>query len=197
MLIEQAFPRMGWGAVVLSRQPLLQNPALTAMAKANQVLIHHILQYQAQPASSDIPPERGKKLICTHIFFNDVPHFMHFLGGEISTLILRGEDAKLCLNTLCKAKTIPLPREHKTKIWRIPAAEQVSPGALRGLGSCADPNFCPEPQAARQRLQLLRKQECAARCLAGSWLVTAIGAESSLSASTLILINRSTATVPP
>lgn len=46
-------------------------------------------------------------------------------------------------------------------------------------------------------LQLLRKQECAAHCLAGSWLIIAIGAESSLSASTLILINRSTATVPP
>lgn len=46
-------------------------------------------------------------------------------------------------------------------------------------------------------LQLLGKQECAARCLAGSWLIIAIGAESSLSASTLILINRSTATVPP
>lgn len=93
---------MGWGAVVLSRQPLPQNPALTAMAKANQVLIHHILLYQVHPASSDIPPERENKKVCTHIFFNHVPHFMHFLGGEISTLILRGEDAKLCLNTLWK-----------------------------------------------------------------------------------------------
>lgn len=132
-----------------------------------------------------------------HIFFNDVPRFTHFLGGEISTLILGGEDAKLCLNTLWKAKTVPLPGEHTTKLWSIPRAGQGSPGALKRLGSCADPTFCLEPQAARQRLQVLRKQECAAFCLAGSWLLTATGSESSLSASTLILINRSTATVPP
>lgn len=58
--------------------------------------------YQVHPASSDIPPERENKKVCTHIFFIDVPCFMHFLGGEISTLILRGKDAKLCLNTLWK-----------------------------------------------------------------------------------------------
>lgn len=57
----QALPKMGWGAVVPSKQPLLQNPALTAVAKANQVLIHHILLYQALPASSEIPPEKEKE----------------------------------------------------------------------------------------------------------------------------------------
>lgn len=58
--------------------------------------------------------------------------------------------------------------------------------------------FCAaSPMRSGRGLPLLRKQERTPRCLAGSWLIIAIGAESSLSASTLILINRSTATVPP
>lgn len=68
----------------------------------------------------------------------------------------------------------------------------------------AKPPFSPQhpptplrAPAQRWGLQLLGKQERTRRCLTGSWHVAAIGTESSLSARTLILISRSTATVPP
>lgn len=68
VLIQQALPKVGQGALVLSKKPLLQNPALTAVAKANQALIHHILLYQAHPASSEIPPERAIKIKYIHTY---------------------------------------------------------------------------------------------------------------------------------
>jgi len=97
-----------------------------------------------------------------------------------------------------KLKRVPLPSYGKSKLCSTPPASQRAHAALERSEELRSTSLsAPDLGLNNGGLRLLRKQECAARCLAGSWLRAAIGTESSLSASTLILINRSTATVPP
>lgn len=86
-------------------------------------------------------------------------------------------------------------QEDKTKAQPSHCLEVKPPSSARAAPSIPLPHC--EPQHSHCGLPLLGKQERTRRCLTGSWLVAAIGTESSLSARTLILISRSTATVPP